>query len=262
MYKILNQSDITEILLYSLIEGGYTASRVIEALRGVPQTQPITVRINSDGGDVFEAITLYNYLKDYNVRVIIDGICSSAATIIAMAGKTITMKQGSMFMIHKPLTYAVGNADDLKAIAETLEKITANIISIYQTRCKLSTEELLELMKAETWLDGAMAEEYGFIDEYESVSINDALTARYDDGVKAERERLKALDDLYAPGRAAIINRAKYSTFQSAHDVAIELLKAETAHSRTINGITLPVSAREQETVNAFTDTIVRKRGL
>ena len=265
MYKILNQSGETEILLYSLIQGGETASKVIKALKDIDPASPITLRINSDGGEVFDAIAIYNYLKDRNVSVIIDGICASAATIVAMAGKSITMKTGSLFMIHKPLTFAIGNADDLKAAAEVLDKITDSVIAIYQTKTTLSREDLLDAMTKEQWLSAQEAFEYGFVDFIDETPdpVPEPETAdRFDEGVRAERERLKALDELYTPGRARTIEAAKYKTFKDARDVAVEILKAEAKLAPAVNGISLPPGHRDNEAINAFAQTIERKRGL
>ena len=261
MYKILNQINSTEIFLYSLIEGGYSAAKIIDALKNISPEQPITLRINSDGGEVFEAIAIYNMLKDRNVSVIIDGVCASAATIVAMSGKSVFMKRGSMIMLHNVASYAFGDSEELKAIAETLDKITDNIISIYQTKCNLNNEELRQLMAAETWLNAELAKGYGFIDDFETVSLNDALDTKYEDGVRAERERLEALDALYTPGRAAIIDRAKYQTFQNAKDIAIEILTAEQKLTPVINGISLPPEHKDLDAINSFTDLVTRKRG-
>ncbi|MBQ7215227.1 MAG: Clp protease ClpP [Synergistaceae bacterium] len=271
MYKILNSAEGTEILLYSLIEGGLTAGKLIKSLQA-SQSDSITLRINSDGGEVFDAIAIYNYLKDKNVHVVIDGICASAASIVAMSGKHITMKQGSMMMIHNPLTFAIGESEDLRAQADILDKITEAIVSIYMSRTGKPHDEITALMDAESWMDGPEAVGLGFADEYQNVPetlpaqippANDILT--YDDGVKAERERIKALDELYTPGRARVINEAKYSTGKTAQEIAIDILKAE-ARITPKNGVSLPeinnFPARGQTAeIDAFIDAVNRKKG-
>lgn len=263
MYKVLNQAGGTEILLYSLIEGGYTATRVIEALREIDPSAPITLRINSDGGEVFDAIAIYNYIKDRDVTVMIDGICASAATIVAMAGKTVIMKTGSMFMIHRPLTLAWGNSEELKTVAEALDKLTESMVAIYQTKTNATKEELIAAMAKESWLTASEALEWGFVDVIDDIpeANSEQTSDSYSAGVQAERQRLKALDELYTPGRREIINRAKYQTGQTASDIAIEILKAEARNTQTVNGITLPVGHKEQSAIEDFTQTILRKRG-
>lgn len=264
MYKILNlnSSDGTEILLYSLIEGGLTAGKLIKSLQA-SQSDSITLRINSDGGEVFDAIALYNYLKDKNVHVVIDGICASAASIVAMSGKTITMKQGSMMMIHNPLTIAVGESEDLRAQADILDKITESIVSIYQSRTNMEHDDLVSLMASESWMNEHEALANGFADEVETApelpAADSAEQAKtYEDGVKAERERIRALDELYTPGRAHVINQAKYQTGRTAQEIALDLLKAETSRTPDINNF----SARnESAEIDAFIDAVNRKKG-
>ncbi|MBQ2617191.1 MAG: Clp protease ClpP [Synergistaceae bacterium] len=233
MYKITNQSgDSTEILLYSLIEGGTTAAKVIKSLQSNPSGN-ITLRINSDGGEVFDAIALYNYLKDKHVTVIIDGMCASAASIVAMCGEKIIMKSGSMMMIHNPVTLAFGDSSDMKNAAEMLDKVTGIIEDIYQAKTGLQGEEIVEMMNAQTWMTPQEALEHGFCDEIETDPTLPDLaepfteTLNYSDGVTAERERLRALDELYTPSRASILNRAKYETGETAEQIALELLKTE-----------------------------------
>ena len=264
MYKILNSSDGTEILLYSLIEGGLTAGKLIKSLQA-SQSDSITLRINSDGGEVFDAIAIYNYLKDKDVHVVIDGICASAASIVAMSGKTITMKQGSMMMIHNPLTIAVGESEDLRAQADILDKITESIVSIYMTRTNMAHDDLVSLMASETWMNEYEALANGFADEIDSAgelpasdNANTEQAKTFEDGIIAERERIKALDELYTPGRAHVINQAKYQTGKTAQEIALDLLKAETSRTPDINNF----SARNDNAdIDAFIDAVNRKKG-
>ncbi len=266
MYKFTNTGSETEILLYSLIEDGFTAGKLIKALQGV-QSDTITLRINSDGGEVFDAIAMYNYLKDKAVHVVIDGICASAASIVAMAGKTITMKQGSLMMIHNPMTLAIGESEELRAQADILDKITESIISIYQSRTHMEHDEIMSLMKAETWMDEAEALGYGFVDDIDSTPQQEAPaisdSSDFEAGARAERERLRALDELYTPRRAAAITKAKYFTMQTAEQIAVDLLKAETLlaenRERLSEVNSLPV--KHDSDMDAFIDAVNRKKG-
>ena len=269
MYKIMNSGLETEILLYSLIEEGYTAGRLIKALQDTPPDSIITLRINSDGGEVFDAIAMYNYLKNRNVHVVIDGICASAASIVAMSGKRITMKQGSMMMIHNPVTFAIGESEDLRAQADILDKITESIISIYQSRTHMEHDDIVSLMNAESWMNETEALGYGFVDDIETVSApkqSDTLTQNssdFDAGVKSERERLKALDELYTPSRADVLNDAKYYSLQTAEQIAVRLLKAEAVIQKNHQALhevnSLPVNNNSD--IDAFIDAVNRKKG-
>ncbi len=271
MYKFTNSGQESEILLYSLITGGLTAGKLIKALQDTPADSAITLRINSDGGEVFDAIALYNYLKDRDVHVVIDGICASAASIVAMAGKTITMKQGSLMMIHNPMTLAIGESEELRAQADILDKITESIISIYQAKTHLEHDEIMNLMKAETWMNESEALARGFVDDIDiqepetGSSVSTTNTSDFDAGVRTERERLRALDELYTPSRAAVINEAKYITGKTAEQIAVSILKAE-ARITPKSGVTLPEvnslpANIEESDINAFIDAVKRKKG-
>ena len=276
MYQILNQKDNElEILLYSLVQRGLTANQIIEQ---ITQTgaENITLHINSDGGEVFESIALYNYLKNKNVHVIVDGIAASGASIIAMSGKTITMMQGSMMMIHNPLSLAIGYAEDLRAEADILDKISDSIAGIYANRTGKDKAEILDLMKGETWLSDEECCINGFADEIDAPASEADIaeeeaqegkvepvenSALYREGVRAERERIKGLDELYAPGREAILNAAKYETGEYAEDIAVKLLKQEKhsrpEHSKEINN--LPVSRKTDDAEVASMAEMINK---
>ncbi len=260
----MNTAEGTEILLYSLIEGGLTAGKLIKALQA-SQSDTITLRINSDGGEIFDAIAIYNYLKDKDVHVVIDGICASAASIVAMSGKRITMKQGSMMMIHNPLTIAIGESEDLRAQADILDKITESIISIYQTKTNMEHDDIMNLMKAESWMNETEALSYGFVDEIDTqpdpeLPAQAAAAMTYEDGVKVERQRMFALDELYTPSRSVIINEAKYITGKTAEQIAVNILKSEAARG-SIQGINNFSARNESADLDAFIDAVKRKKG-
>lgn len=128
----------------------------------------LTVSLNSPGGDVFAGIAMYNALKDYKggkVTIRVDGLAASIASVIAMAGDVVIMNAGSMMMIHKPWTFAFGNADELAKVQEVLTQIEASILPIYAARTGKSNDELQEMLDAETWFTAAEAVEQGFADE-------------------------------------------------------------------------------------------------
>lgn len=126
----------------------------------------INLWINSRGGDVFAAAQIYTMLKEYpgKVKVKIDGLAASAASVIAMAGDTVEMSPVSMLMIHNPLTICIGNANDMKATIERLEVVKETIMNAYGKKTKLSRDKLSEMMDAEKFMDAKEAVELGFAD--------------------------------------------------------------------------------------------------
>lgn len=258
MYKITNESGRAELLLYSLIEGGTTAGNILKQLRNVEGK--ITLRINSDGGEAFDAIALYNYLKPKGVAVIVDGICASAASIVAMAGEHITMMQGSMMMIHNPCSLVYGDSETHKGESDVLNKLRDQMADIYAERTGMTRDTIITLMDAETWMTAQEAVNTGFADAVEPHTATPSveITDRYAEGVKAERERLRALDELMTPERSAVINAAKYETGQTAQDIALTLLKADRGRTSSINS--LPLEAKADPAVHV-SEILKRLRG-
>ncbi|WP_105256855.1 head maturation protease, ClpP-related [Streptococcus suis] len=127
----------------------------------------ITLWINSPGGDVFAAAQIYNMLMDYkgDVHVVIDGLAASAASVIAMAGTTVSMSPVAMMMIHNPWTVAQGEAKDMQKVIEMLGEIKESIINAYEQRTGLSRTKISHLMDSESWFNAKKAVELGFADK-------------------------------------------------------------------------------------------------
>ena len=130
-------------------------------------SDPITVWINSPGGDCVAAAQIYNMLMDYpaDVTVRIDGIAASAASVIAMAGTKVQMSPVSVMMIHNPLTVAMGDSDEMRRAIQLLDEVKESIINAYEIKTGLSRAKLSHLMDGETWMNAKKALELGFCDE-------------------------------------------------------------------------------------------------
>ena len=128
---------------------------------------PITVWINSPGGDCVAAAQIYNMLMDYpaDVTLRIDGIAASAASVIAMAGTKVQMSPVSVMMIHNPLTVAMGDSDEMRRAIQLLDEVKESIINAYEIKTGLSRAKLSHLMDGETWMNAKKALELGFCDE-------------------------------------------------------------------------------------------------
>lgn len=277
----------------------------------------ITLRINSVGGDVFEAQAMYSYLKSHpaNVTVRVDGIAASAASLVAMAGDRIIMPANALMMIHNPAGFAMGEAEDMRDMADILDKVRDSIAAVYMMRTAIAREDILRMMDEETWMTAEEAHVLGFCDEVEGAIeiaamalkdgglsfrscagsailppdlgeklpasklstppiralnnpspprppspargeggdetlnikeedhmeitnvaelekafpafVDEIRKAAFQEGVNAERERLRMLDSLAGPERESILAKAKYEEPRDARDVAIELLQAD-----------------------------------
>jgi ATP-dependent Clp endopeptidase proteolytic subunit ClpP len=167
---------------------GFTAKQLTKFLDSIEEDDDhdIDVHINSGGGYVSDAVAIYNRLRGWkgHVKVTVDGLAASAASLIAMAGDHIVMPRSALMMIHNPWGYAVGESDDMRDAADRLDVIQSQMITIYAKRSGMDEEEVEELLDAETWMTGDSALELGFIDrtdeEEDSAIIALAATASYE----------------------------------------------------------------------------------
>lgn len=145
---------------------GVTAKRISAALRRMG-AGPVTVNVNSPGGDMFEGLAIYNLLREHQgeVTVKVIGLAASAASVIAMAGDTVQIARAGFLMIHNAWVMAMGNRNDLREYADTLEPFDLAMADIYATRTGSDQEAMAKLMDAESWIGGSDAIEQGFADE-------------------------------------------------------------------------------------------------
>lgn len=158
---------------------------------------PVTIWLNSPGGDVVAAAQIYNMLIDYpgEVTVNIDGIAASAASVIAMAASTVAMSPVSMLMIHNPATMAVGDKDELARAMSMLESVKDSIINAYQLKTGLSRAKLSKLMDAETWMDARAAIDMGFADELLTGERNPAFNDKPDESDDDDEDEVESPDE-------------------------------------------------------------------
>lgn len=183
-----------------------------------------TLHINSVGGEILSAITIYNLIKQRGkVSIFVDGLCASAATLICCSCK-VTAAKNSLFMIHLPLAelYSLYNAEELQKISATLDKIKSLIVETYQSKLKISAEEIEKLMAAETYMTAEDALKIGLIDEISELetplqnlfgvkNMNEELMAKFKQSVLAdERARVAMLNAMRtdSPAVNSIINKA------------------------------------------------------
>lgn len=128
---------------------------------------PVTIWLNSPGGDCIAASQIYSMLMDYkdDVTVKIDGIAASAASVIAMAGTRVLMAPTALMMIHNPMTLAYGNHEDMEKAIFMLDEVKESIVNAYEIKTSLSRAKLSHLMDSETWMNANKAIELGFADD-------------------------------------------------------------------------------------------------
>ncbi len=186
--QVRNKSTAqAEIIIYGGIGQDYwgdgsmiSAKQISDELKTLPKTvNKLDVRINSGGGDVFEGITIYNRLKQFDgeVTVYIDGLAASIASIIALAGDKINIGEGALYMVHLPWTFAYGNRMELDNTVSRLMDVEEQMVGIYAKKSGLDRNEIKSLLEAESWLDADTAIEKGFVDAKVEESIPIAASA-------------------------------------------------------------------------------------
>jgi ATP-dependent Clp protease protease subunit len=301
-------------------ETGFSDNDVIEALTELEGD--ITVRINSGGGSAFQGIGIFNALKahDGKVTVAVDGIAASAASIIAMAGEDIVMREGAMMMIHNASGMTAGTKETHAKTIKVLERLDGQMAGVYAKRSGMSKSKAQALMDEETWLTGAEAVKKGLATKTDSepaatasqfdyaaysrapqhlvaqaatftaqhtgtkqaerpgpiatpapaaeqgtrtmdfkditlsglrenradlvteieatMKLDDKLAAARAEGAKAERERIKGIEDNTLPGHEKLTAELKFDGKTSPAEAAVAILKAEKAlGGRALTGI-------------------------
>lgn len=183
-WKIKNEagSQDVELYLYGQIaeepwrENDKSAKEFADDLLAC-EGKDITLRINSPGGDIFAAQAIYNVLKAYPGKVTahIDGICASAATVVACGAGKVVMPKNALYMIHNPMAcvFDMLDAEALSKMADTLEKVKETVVNVYKDRArdKMSADEIIRLMNEETWMSAEEALEKGLIDEIDDYNV-------------------------------------------------------------------------------------------
>jgi ATP-dependent Clp protease protease subunit len=172
MKKADAESTTAEIVIYDEIgkswwgEDTVSAKQFVDDLAGLGDVENITVRINSPGGDVFDGITIHNALKNHKATVTaqVDGIAASAASYIAMAADKIVMPSNSFLLIHGASGFSMGNADDMRSVAEDLDRVDKSLTATYASRSKMTQAKVKALMKEDRLMDADEAKTLGFAD--------------------------------------------------------------------------------------------------
>jgi ATP-dependent Clp protease protease subunit len=178
------KGDSADVLIYqqignSFFEEGITAKAFADELRQYKGVKTINVRINSPGGNVFDATAIFNTLRNHGAKVVthIEGAALSAASLIAMAGDEIRMAANGYLMIHDPSSAVRGKAEDMRKHADMLDRVKATLVATYATRTKQPADTIAKMMSAETWLGADEAKAQGFAD---TVAESSAVVATFD----------------------------------------------------------------------------------
>lgn len=207
------KDDAATIYLYDVIDpyfgiGAQDFNKELAALKGTT----VHLRINSPGGDVFEARAMATAIAQHgDVIVHIDGLAASAATYITTAAKSVEIAAGSFYMIHNAWTFAYGNKEDLRQTAELLDKIDQTIVADYVKKTGATAEDVSAWMRDETWFTAEEAIEHGFADTLfeASAAENKWNVSAYANAPKALTEPKAPTESEYEIQRNANMNRLR-----------------------------------------------------
>lgn len=222
-YEIKNAADpqVAQVYIYDQIGedyfgGGVTAKSFVSELKAI--TAPaIELHVNSPGGSVFDGVAIHNALVRHpaTVTTYVDGLAASIASVIALAGERIVMASNALFMIHLPSGAVRGTADDMRQMADVLDKVRDTIVSTYEARTGATRESLMAAMSSETWYSAEEALASGFVDE---VGVEQAIAASFD---------LDALGFRHAPQNAGrVLSGVNEQRIRTAHDSLVEVLSS------------------------------------
>jgi ATP-dependent Clp protease protease subunit len=165
MNLVRNEAD-SSLYLYDVIDGswGISAKDVASAVAQANPAGTLHLRINSPGGDVFEARAMATALREFGGKVVahVDGLAASAATTVACAASEIVMGPGAFWMIHNAWSVAFGNKNDMQDMAALLDKIDGDIVADYARVCGQPADQIVSWMNAETWMTADEAVAAGF----------------------------------------------------------------------------------------------------
>ncbi len=183
---------------------GVTAQNFISDLSEVKGD--IELHVNSPGGDIFDGIAIYNTLRqrDGTVSVVVDGLAASAASFIAQAASPgkLSMAPHSQLMIHEGFGAGIGNASDMRSLADLLDKASDNIAGIYSDRTGKPADYWRDAMRNETWYSDQEAVDEGLADKIlgKDIAQNSWDLSVYDHAPSTEEAPVKT------PGRTKTVD--------------------------------------------------------
>ena len=165
--------DEAEISIFDEIGGwGQSVEDFKDKLDSIKGKKSIRLLINSPGGYVNDGWAIYNILSKFKDKLTVEvvGLAASMGSVVALAGKELVMDRGTYLMIHDPWTFAMGSSDDLRKMADTMDRMKEDIINLYVERSALNRDEIVQMMSDETWISADDAVEYGFASRVEDTA--------------------------------------------------------------------------------------------
>lgn len=169
--------DIENIQIAESGEFGIVCLKnIADQVNANKEADEIVVHIHSRGGDVNEGFAIHDFLKGTGKKIttVVEGLCASIATVVAMAGSTRQMTKNSEFFIHNPWSLGMGDASALQKQADAVKAAETKLIEFYNSVTGIDKDQISAMMKEETSMTPQKALENKFITE-----IVEPVSARF-----------------------------------------------------------------------------------
>lgn len=276
--------DEAEVMIYSAIDSEKwwgdetTPSDFDKALKEARKNGAtrLNVRINSPGGDVYSAVAMRSIIINAgfaSVRVMIEGLCASAATLFAtIPDANVVIAEGSEFMIHNPMTITWGNAAELEKVVDHLHKMESSFHEMYANKTGQTEEQIKDWMDAETWFTAKEAHDYGFCDELLAAEPVAACVSAHDmtvmrgiykavpNGIAVRQDEKPAAKEVsheapVAGASAEIKNHEEENPNMDIKDITMDQLRDENpALLEQIRQDAVSAERQRQDEIDALTD--------
>lgn len=267
------EGTVATIRMYGPIDSwggwwGVSASEVSAVLDALPDSvTDVVLRINSPGGEVFEAVAILNLLRAHKARItaVVDGLAASAASVIAAGADETVMSPGTQMMIHSPWTIAwMCNAADLRKHAERLDGIELSLVEIYSA--KAGEKDWPTLLAEETWMTAQETVEFGLADRVAVVQDQGATATVGDDDlvvlevITDDDEDSARVSRLTGVAAAAAVNKLPSSTEPGDPNQKEALMRSDTIRAGLRERLGITDADATDETLLAALDAALADR--
>lgn len=171
-FNIIVDGDTATIFLYGDISDWAGNVRPADIVRELKEAETvhrnIDVRINSNGGDVYAGIAIFNAFLNSkaSIRIFVDGIAASMASVIALCGKPVQMSKYARLMLHSVSGGCYGTKEELESTIKEIEALENSLAVMYSEKTGMTPEAIKETYfdGKDHWLTADEALQLGFID--------------------------------------------------------------------------------------------------
>ncbi len=245
--KNAKEDSVAKIYIYSEIgEWGVSASDFANEFNRI-ESDEIELHIDSVGGYVHMGIAIYNIMKQSNKTVVayVDGVAASIASVIALAADKVIIPDNALFMIHEAWGVVGGGSEDFRKEADLIEKINNQIANIYVEKTGKKLDEVLKLMKEETWYNGTEAVEAGFADDV-SESLNIAAKHNIDKSNFKNLDKYNVYKKLGSVSNSKVLEKAEIPKLKPNKEEAVmnTVEELKEAHPELCNKMILDATEK------------------